>query len=140
MGDRGNVVVIDGGTDLTSKTAVFLYTHWAGSDLPEILQAALQSEAGRGRANDAPYLARIIFDAMIGGDQGSETGFGIWTSILDNEHPLLIVDTRRKVVVEYPENVYDQVGFAQLDTFTGKPFAIYDGRWLGENDDEEATA
>lgn len=138
MGDRGNVVVIDGGTDLTSKTAVFLYSHWSGSELPEILQSALQSDAGKKRATDAPYLARIIFDAMIGGDQGQETGFGIWTSITDNEHPLLIVDTRREIVVEYPESVYDQVGFAQLDTFVGKPFATYDGRWLGEDAEVEA--
>lgn len=90
MGDRGNVLI----GDLNSR--VFLYTHWGGSILPQVVQTALQREE---RWGDAPYLARIVFAEMIregmdlstrGQDIANElmetTGFGIATYMPDNEH------------------------------------------------------
>ncbi len=68
MGDRGNIIVKDGGSK------VYLYTHWSGSQLPEILKEALIK--GEDRWDDGPYLARIIFQEMLDGDTGT-TGFGI---------------------------------------------------------------
>ena len=66
MGDRGQVHIKDEG--------VWLYTHWGATDLDETVKRAISK---RWRWNDPEYLARIIFDEMIGEEQGSETGFGI---------------------------------------------------------------
>lgn len=68
MGDRGNIIVKDMGSE------VYLYTHGTGSYLPETLKRAL---ARKQRWDDGPYLARIIFCEMIKGSEADETGFGI---------------------------------------------------------------
>ena len=75
MGDRGNIIVKDG------KSEVFLYSHWTGSDLPEVLKSALKR--GKGRWDDGQYLARIIFCEMVKGNEMDETGFGISSIIGD---------------------------------------------------------
>jgi len=87
MGDRVNVKVIDSGS------AVYLYSHWGGSELPADVQKAL---AKRWRWDDGAYLTRIIFDVMTEGRQGEETGFGISTRICDNEHPIVAVSSDSK--------------------------------------------
>lgn len=91
MGDRGNISIPQG-----DGTSVWLYTHWTGSRLPRTLQAALRR--GEDRWDDTPYLARIIFCEMITGSEGETTGFGISTSLQDNEYPLLVVDTANQQV------------------------------------------
>jgi hypothetical protein len=98
MGDRANVVILDG-----EAPALFLYTHWGGSELPETLREALDSAAGRGRWSDGPYLARIIFCRMVRGDESAETGFGISTTMRDNEYNLLVVDSSAGIVTERNE-------------------------------------
>lgn len=75
MGERGNVCVID------DKKKVYLYTHWRAHELPTVVQSAL---AKKWRWDDGSYLARIIFDMMIGKEQGKETGFGISTTPADD--------------------------------------------------------
>lgn len=91
VGDRGNIYIVE---RMGRETrGVFLYTHWTGSDLPEVVHKALAKEW---RWHDAPYLARIVFDVLTEGDHGSETGFGISTFIPDNEHPILVLDTMRQ--------------------------------------------
>lgn len=89
MGDRGNIIVLDDGKP------IYLYAHWSGSDLPDMLQKALTR---RKRWTDSPYLTRIIFDQMTAGSHGQETGFGICTSLTDNEHPLIVVDVEKQEV------------------------------------------
>jgi hypothetical protein len=89
MGDRANVQIKN------KRTSVFLYTHWEGTELPEKLRQAL---ARRQRWTDAPYLARIIFDAMTEGAHGEETGFGIDSQPMDSNHPELIVDCDAAIV------------------------------------------
>lgn len=91
MGDRGNIIVRQGG-DLP---AVVLYTHWGGTELPSDLRQALAKGV---RWNDPAYLARIIFDVMTAGQRDTETGFGISTGLPDNEHPLLDVDCASQTV------------------------------------------
>lgn len=88
MGDRANIVIDDNGS------RVFLYTHWSGLELPEILRAAL---ARRARWDDPQYLSRIVFQQMVGTDRG-ETGFGISAVCGDNSYPLLIVDCAKQQV------------------------------------------
>lgn len=88
MGARAQVEVKQG-----NSPSVFLYTHWGSSDLPQVVAEALASPAGRGRANDNEYLARIIFDRMVGSDQGDETGYGIGTGAHgDLDYPPIVVD------------------------------------------------
>lgn len=66
MGDRGQVHIKDEG--------VWLYSHWGATDLIETVRTALKK---KWRWYDPEYLARIIFDEMIGGEQGGEAGYGI---------------------------------------------------------------
>jgi len=91
MGDRGNIVVDDG-----QNKPVFLYTHWTGTELPQILQRALKR--GRGRWGDTAYLTRIIFSEMIQNEVLEETGYGISTTLCDNEHNILLVDDKYKEI------------------------------------------
>lgn len=115
MGDAGNIVV----TDTNHK--VVLYTHWGGSELPQIVRSGLRR--GKGRWNDAPYLTRILFSQLILGDTDdylaglgdpgaskealdlgyryarkvlseltSETGYGISSRVDENDHPVIWVD------------------------------------------------
>ena len=69
MGDRAQVLIKD--------TGVYLYTHWGGSKLPEVVTNAIRRLE---RWNDPEYLARIIFCEMIKDDVGGETGYGIGTA------------------------------------------------------------
>lgn len=90
MGDRGNIRVASG------DGFVYLYSHWGGSELPVTLKEALAREQ---RWNEESYLARIIFDTMTFGEQGSETGYGIATYAPDSEHPVLTVDCDKQAVI-----------------------------------------
>lgn len=99
MGDRGNIVMENG------KERVYLYAHWTGTELPEVLRRAL--ERGKERWDDPPYLTRIIFCEMLktSGKEALDelTGFGIWTAMQDFSHNNLVVDTAEKQV--YAEEV-----------------------------------
>ncbi len=66
MGDRAQVYMKD--------TGVYLYTHWYGQELPEVVRTALSK---KWRWGDPSYLARIIFSEMIKDEVGEETGYGI---------------------------------------------------------------
>jgi len=92
MGDRGQIIVRHG-----EGPAVFLYSHWTGHRLPHQVQVALE-RGGLNRANDAPYLARIIFSRLIRGDVDGETGFGISSESCDWEHPAIVLDTFTQTV------------------------------------------
>jgi hypothetical protein len=94
MGDRGNIVIRDRGDD------VWLYTHWRGSDIAEVVAEAL---ALKQRWDDPAYLARIIADVLWGGQERSTTGFGISCCMGDNEHPILVVDCDTQKVHTVPE-------------------------------------
>lgn len=95
MGDRANVVVLQHHGE-GDPQKVYLYTHWGGCELPFTLQKAL--ERGVDRWDDEPYLTRIIFNQMTEGIEMEETGIGISTYLTDNEHPLLLVDCKDKLV------------------------------------------
>jgi|SRR3972149_913672 len=90
MGERGQILIKD--------TGVYLYTHWTGYNLKQILQKALAKKWGW---DVASYLTRIIFDVMTEGKHGEKTGYGI----SDNQQsdlnwPLLIVDVKNQMVIE----------------------------------------
>lgn len=94
MGDRGNVALYYG----EQEFPIYLYTHWGGSDLREEVAEALNSPAARGRWNDPPYLARIIFSYMIRDDLGGAHGFGIAPYRPDQEHPDVVVSLEAQTV------------------------------------------
>ena len=122
MGDRANIVIRDNWNgDLHDQEAVFLYSHWGGTELPEVLRQGLI--AGRGRWDDATYLARIIFDTMIGGGQGEETGYGISTRLGDNGYDLLVLSDERVYVLKQSD--YERRGFAVLEDSPSIRFADY---------------
>ena len=95
MGDRGNICIREGNEE------VWLYTHWGGSAIFADLRTAL---GRRQRWDEAPYLTRIIFDTMSAGAQGEETGYGIWSSQMDNEHATLVVDVANQLVFVMPSD------------------------------------
>ena len=102
MGDRGNIVVMQ---SKNPSDAVWLYTHWGGSDLNTILANALLR--GKDRLDDPSYLTRIIFCELIGDDIAGTTGFGISTRMDDNEYDVLLVNPFASVVYIFGE---DSVG------------------------------
>lgn len=80
MGDRNNVHVVE---PHSGGPGVYLYTHWEGSMLPGTVARAL--DRGRDRWTDTAYLTRIIFCEMVKGSEEGTTGYGISTTIQDQD-------------------------------------------------------
>lgn len=97
MGDRANVRIVDEGWG----SDVYLYTHWSGSELPNIVRNAM---ARRERWSDCSYLARIVFSAMIVGQLDGATGFGISSVVGDGDDRIITlhVDTQT-VRIQVPD-------------------------------------
>lgn len=97
MGDRGNIVVR---SSQSNRDDVWFYGHWSGYRLEHTVQTAL---AKKWRWDDSAYLARIIFDEFTKDSHGKETGFGIATSVCDNEYPIVVVDAGKQRVFTIEE-------------------------------------
>lgn len=103
MGDRANVAILQRkGEGRPENEAVWLYSHWGGHCIAEQVQAALKKAPDRW--TDDSYLARVIFCEMLRGSLDGTTGFGISTSIGDNEYPVLVVDCEGQRVGVAPFN------------------------------------
>jgi hypothetical protein len=91
VGDRANIVIHDG-----NNPELWIYSHWQGANLPVLLANALNTPQAKSRIGDPAYLTRIIFCQIIKqvDDLDGETGWGISTSMQDNEHPLIHLDTQ----------------------------------------------
>lgn len=95
MGDRGNIILRFDST--VNPSDIYLYTHWYGSKIPDILRAALSR---RWRWDDPPYLGRIIADELSRAcGQNGETGMGISTYETDNNNDIYIVDLDNQKVI-----------------------------------------
>lgn len=92
MGARAQVLMED--------TGVYLYTHWGADSIADDVRAAVNSPQGQGRLHDPEYLARIIFERMIGDDRNTETGFGIGTEIHGDIEVLVRVSNGGRITVE----------------------------------------
>lgn len=90
MGDRANVRVVAGSSE------VFLYTHSEGTELPTVVQSALQRSEDRW--DDDQYLTRVIFSEMIKDDIDGTTGFGITSDIRDRDDRIITVDVDKQTV------------------------------------------
>lgn len=87
MGARAQVKIQD--------TGVFLYTHWGSKQIVQDVRTVIKW--GK-RLDDPEYLARIVFDQMTLGQQGSETGAGIGTSQHGDIEILVTIDTEKQTV------------------------------------------
>lgn len=96
MGSRGNIFMVQhpNGSG-QSDVGIFMYTHYSGHALPEILQTVLRHKV---RWNDEPYLARMIFSAMIKDDVSGERGAGLSTYLCDYNYPILVVNSEEQTV------------------------------------------
>ena len=92
MGDRSNIVVVQ-----PDNSRIWLYGHWMGEDNYRVVGEVLSQ---RLRWNDAPYLARMLFEKMIEGSYDKETGFGISTHMCDNEYFIVVLRPDQTVVLE----------------------------------------
>ena len=92
MGDRRQVVIKDRWTE---DKEIYLYTHWGGYRLPTTVQDALKK---KWRWDDSAYLTRIIFDEMVGKEQGGETGFGISAGCMDSSYADIYIDTAKGII------------------------------------------
>jgi hypothetical protein len=104
MGDRGNIYVQM--SENNGDDGVYLYTHWCGSCVKDIVYNALQR---RQRWDDPAYLTRILFCEMLrmGGlniveTVMSEIGFGISTYIGENSHDIIFVNPFKQTVNGIP--------------------------------------
>ena len=109
MGDRANIVIKD------NDSQVWLYGHWGGDTYITAVHSTLNRHA---RWNDAPYLARMLFDAYTDGTSGQETGFGIDTSMGDNEHPIIVVDVALQSVYFVKEKNLEGRRIPDPDNYT----------------------
>jgi DNA anti-recombination protein RmuC len=100
MGDRANVRMDFVGEDGGNRTqqSIWLYTHWDGSELPEMLKDALRK--GQPRWGDDSYLCRIIVSQIVGEAWQGETGYGLAPYRGDYEYPDLIVNLPDQTVVD----------------------------------------
>jgi len=99
MGDRGNIKLIS-----EYGEPIYFYTHWTAYRLPEIVAKGLDN--GIGRWSDEDYLNRIIFQALLEGDD-SQLSYGIGTREAGDSWRLVEVDHKKQEVTMY-ERVYDE--------------------------------
>ena len=84
MGDRSNIVVKQ-----PDGSSVWLYGHWMGEDSIRIVHEVLSRKQ---RWADHAYLARMLFNKMTEGSIDGETGYGISTTMQDNEYPIIVLN------------------------------------------------
>jgi len=77
MGDRNNIKIT-----YSNGQGVYLYSHWGGSELREIVADALETS---GRVTDESYFARVLFSRMIAHELHQETGYGIAPYVVDQD-------------------------------------------------------
>jgi hypothetical protein len=95
MGNRANIEIKyqDGGS-------IFLYSHWDGVGVDDIVKRALSSKRGQNRLDDESYLARIIFSEMIKDDVLGEIGYGISPYECEEGSPKCVVNMAKLEVCQ----------------------------------------
>ena len=111
MGMRQNIKMVyrDSLVDDTDKSAtneadvIYIYSHWDGEDGESLMKSNLRHALvkGRERWGDESYLARIIFQGIIGKDEGI-TGYGLSPYEIGSNYPTIVVDLAGKTVDGVP--------------------------------------
>lgn len=130
MGERGNIMFLfEPANAGEAPRRVYLYTHWRGHLLHEILREAMNLKEvwpeGFGtlsgsvrescRWHDASYFARVVFNRLTRGDEDGVLSFGIDVDRTLPDYDELHVDTAKREIRQ-----------VRLDPVQGS-----DGRWEG---------
>ena len=109
-GDRAHIILTNG-YNTPDKTSIFLYTHWEGYRLHEILGAALKR--GESRWDDPAYLSRIIASELFReSDINGTTGAGLGTTMMEgSSNNDLVVDLDNRTVTTTDEKTYSYAEF-----------------------------
>jgi primase-polymerase (primpol)-like protein len=97
-------------------TGVYLYQHWDGDMLEDIVRSALAREE---RWDNEEYLTRIIFCEMIKDNLMDSTGYGIGTSEHGDIEYLIEVDVKNQMVTVKDYNLNDQKSMG-FETFVNE--------------------
>ena len=114
MGDRA---VVGFKADAESPV-IYLYSHWAGSELDDLLADALTK--AEPRWSDDSYATRIVISQLVGDDWRSETGWGIsvGTFSYPDYQTIKVVEWSEKIISERltddPEKVIHTDTFADF--------------------------
>lgn len=120
MGDRAVV----GFRDNSSSPTIFLYSHWSGSSMNELLSMAL--EKSRGRWGDSSYATRIAISQIVGDEWNSELGWGLSVdnfSAPDRDY-YLVVDWQLLSVIYYKYNFRDSSVKEEFDRISLDNFCL----------------
>ena len=90
MGNRSQALIHQ-----DSRSDIYLYSHWDGSDIGNMVKRALQR---RQRWDDPEYLTRIIFCEMVKDDIDGETGYGIGTQQHGDVDWLIEIDVPKQEI------------------------------------------
>jgi len=134
VGERGNIVFIFApeagyGAGDAKPRRVYLYTHWRGHLVAEILRDAMNHKEfwpeGFGnltgtvrescRWTDASYFARVVFHKLTRGDEDGVLSFGIDVDRTLPDYDELHVDVEKKQILQ-----------VRLDPIEGR-----EGHWEG---------
>jgi hypothetical protein len=103
MGDRNNIKIT-----YSNGQSLFLYSHWGGSDLHNIVVNALETS---GRVTDESYFARVLFSRMVTsggtGDIDSDTGYGIAPYVVDQDVSNKMIHIDYSTGCEQPQIDYE---------------------------------
>jgi hypothetical protein len=88
MGDRRQVHI--------KNINLWIYTHWGGYDLPEVVQQAIK--LAEDRWMDTSYCSRIIAMHIIQENSSGSTGCGISDHSMDSEYNDIFIDTEKLTV------------------------------------------
>ena len=103
MGERGQIFI--------KSTGVYIYTHWGGAELLQVVHRAMQW----GRVEDDEYFTRALVEELVRDDQFSDTGSGVGTKMhSDLNWPLVTVDTVNNVVELEGKNSWTFEEFKKL--------------------------
>ena len=75
MGNRNSIVISEQDAYGVETNPLYLYSHWHGQALDEVVAKALTR--GQSRWDDSAYLTRIIISDLLRDDLDGTTGFGI---------------------------------------------------------------
>jgi len=105
MGDRNNIKIT-----YSTGQSVYLYSHWGGSELKDIVVHALETS---GRVEDESYFARVLFCAMVAesDDLRGETGYGIAPYVVDQDanNKMIHIDYSTKYAHPQIDYEYEEV-------------------------------
>lgn len=87
MGDRANVYIHN-----EDSPGVYIYTHWNGTELPQKVKEALETDRAQSRLTDTAYLTRILIEELTQHDRDSATGWGVSAEVGDGSDRIVDIN------------------------------------------------